>query len=185
MFEPTTDTEKEFYHNWFGAPPIDYTSKENLSILPSYNSFKDYQPTPPPEVEKYNEFFTKSEFACKHCQKQIEMDSNLISFLYDVRKTINLPIIINSGYRCEEHNLKVGGAKNSQHVLGLAADWKIKGFKGKDLERIAIANSKGRVGGIGRSDYTNYVHTDTRPNLIHLAKWCYGPNGSEIPYYDA
>ena len=32
------------------------------------------------------------------------------------------PIIINSGYRNEAVNRKVGGVKNSQHLLGQAAD---------------------------------------------------------------
>ena len=32
------------------------------------------------------------------------------------------PIIINSGFRCEAVNRRVGGVKNSQHLLGQAAD---------------------------------------------------------------
>ena len=32
------------------------------------------------------------------------------------------PIIINSGFRCEAVNRKVGGVKNSQHLIGQAAD---------------------------------------------------------------
>ena len=32
------------------------------------------------------------------------------------------PIIINSGFRCEAVNRKVGGVRNSQHLIGQAAD---------------------------------------------------------------
>ena len=32
------------------------------------------------------------------------------------------PIIINSGFRCEAVNRQVGGVKNSQHLIGQAAD---------------------------------------------------------------
>ena len=32
------------------------------------------------------------------------------------------PIIINSGFRCEEVNRQVGGVRNSQHLVGQAAD---------------------------------------------------------------
>ena len=32
------------------------------------------------------------------------------------------PIIINSGFRCDSVNRKVGGVKNSQHLFGQAAD---------------------------------------------------------------
>ena len=32
------------------------------------------------------------------------------------------PIIVNSGFRCEAVNRKVGGVRNSQHLIGQAAD---------------------------------------------------------------
>jgi putative chitinase len=32
------------------------------------------------------------------------------------------PIIINSGFRCESVNRRVGGVRNSQHLIGQAAD---------------------------------------------------------------
>lgn len=34
----------------------------------------------------------------------------------------NLPIHVSSGYRCQRLNQAVGGAKQSAHILGLAAD---------------------------------------------------------------
>ena len=39
-----------------------------------------------------------------------------------VREQLGKPIYVNSGYRCPRHNLKVGGAVNSQHMKGEAAD---------------------------------------------------------------
>ena len=38
-----------------------------------------------------------------------------------------IPIIINSGYRSEEVNMKCGGAKNSNHLTGCAVDIKCYG----------------------------------------------------------
>jgi hypothetical protein len=32
------------------------------------------------------------------------------------------PVIINSGFRCEAVNRRVGGVRNSQHLIGQAAD---------------------------------------------------------------
>ena len=32
------------------------------------------------------------------------------------------PIIVNSGFRCEAVNRQVGGVRNSQHLVGQAAD---------------------------------------------------------------
>ena len=41
-----------------------------------------------------------------------------------VRAHIDKPIFINSGYRCKELNKAVGGAENSYHTEGLAADFR-------------------------------------------------------------
>lgn len=50
-----------------------------------------------------------------------------IRFLHDklllpLRQAIGAPITINSGYRCRALNSTVGGATNSLHLWGLAAD---------------------------------------------------------------
>ena len=42
--------------------------------------------------------------------------------LESIRLYLNLPIHVNSGYRCPELNRAVGGSKTSSHVLALAAD---------------------------------------------------------------
>lgn len=42
--------------------------------------------------------------------------------LEPLRAFANQPIIIGSGYRCNQLNVKVGGAYTSQHTLGEAAD---------------------------------------------------------------
>ena len=42
--------------------------------------------------------------------------------LQPIRDTYGVPIKISSGYRCSELNKKIGGVRNSQHVLGEAAD---------------------------------------------------------------
>ena len=42
--------------------------------------------------------------------------------LEPLRSYVGKPIIISSGYRCNQLNVKVGGAYASQHTLGEAAD---------------------------------------------------------------
>ena len=42
--------------------------------------------------------------------------------LEPLRSYVGQPIIISSGYRCNQLNVKVGGAYASQHTLGEAAD---------------------------------------------------------------
>lgn len=44
------------------------------------------------------------------------------ALLEPLRQSVGHPIVVNSGYRCPELNIRVRGAKNSQHLVGEAAD---------------------------------------------------------------
>ena len=48
--------------------------------------------------------------------------TRLAALLEQVRALVGAPIVISSGYRSPALNKAVGGAANSAHVLGLAAD---------------------------------------------------------------
>ena len=48
----------------------------------------------------------------------------IMTRLDDIREAWGKPIIITSGYRCEELNKAVGGVTTSYHQLGLAVDIK-------------------------------------------------------------
>ena len=58
--------------------------------------------------------------------KSIEIIDNLCKLgdtvLDPLRTATGFPVIITSGYRCQELNSAVGGVRNSRHLLGLAAD---------------------------------------------------------------
>lgn len=60
----------------------------------------------------------------------IERNINLLvdNVLDPIRDKFCAPVIITSGYRCPRVNKLVGGANNSQHISGCAADFHIKGF---------------------------------------------------------
>lgn len=54
----------------------------------------------------------------------------LVEKILDVaREELGQPIYVNCGYRCPEVNKLVGGVKNSQHILGKAADIWAKDMK--------------------------------------------------------
>ena len=65
--------------------------------------------------------FKLSEFNCKCCGKN-EMQQIMLDRLQALRDIWGNPMIVSSGYRCEAHNKKIGGAKNSAHKLGMAVD---------------------------------------------------------------
>ena len=59
-------------------------------------------------------------------EKVIENLRNLcLEILQPLRDYVGAPVHINSGYRCKELNVAVGGVKNSQHCRGEACDIRI------------------------------------------------------------
>ena len=53
--------------------------------------------------------------------------------LQPIRDYYNLPVTVNSGFRCKKLNRRIGGSTRSQHVKGQAADIEIKGVDNYDL----------------------------------------------------
>lgn len=112
------------------------------------------------------ENFSINEF---HCKDGTPVPSELFANIKElaenlqvIRDFIGIPILILSAYRSPKHNKKVGGAKNSQHLQGKAADLKTK-LKPKDLYNIiSDLIDKGLVkqGGLGL--YDTFVHYDIR-----------------------
>jgi uncharacterized protein YcbK (DUF882 family) len=80
-----------------------------------------------------------------------------------IRNEVKLPVSIASGYRSPEHNAKVKGARNSQHLIGTAADIKVQGMSPLSVSRVIerlIQEGKIKEGGIGI--YNTWVHYDIR-----------------------
>jgi uncharacterized protein YcbK (DUF882 family) len=68
------------------------------------------------------------------------------------------PIHISSGVRCEEYNLRIGGATDSQHLAGRALDLRCPQEIGLE-EFWAICEEEAGLGGCGR--YPWGAHVDT------------------------
>ena len=127
---------------------------------------------------KQNPYFKEVEFKCK-CGK-CELPSNvpsdeLIDILCEIRNHFDKPLIINSAYRCSEHNAKVGGAKHSQHTVGSAVDFTIKGIPTEEVYKYVIQVYGERPLGIAvkrnKEDvFKGFVHLDTRGKK---ARWEY------------
>ena len=56
------------------------------------------------------------------CDAISNLDDLVTNVLDRLRSEWGRPIIVTSGYRCKELNAAVGGARNSQHLKGQAAD---------------------------------------------------------------
>jgi len=83
-----------------------------------------------------------------------------------LRKHLGQPIRVTSGFRSREHNRKIGGAVNSFHVLGMAADIQVAKMKPEDVAKaieLLIKEGKMKEGGIGiYKTWTHYDHRGTK-----------------------
>lgn len=109
-------------------------------------------------MEKTLKYFTEKELACKCCG----VDKTTPEFkekLDELRELYGKPLIVNSAYRCPKHNAEVGGVKNSQHLLGIAAD--IKDVS-KDFRDLAYSLGWTLI------EYKRFTHIDRRENQIRI-----------------
>ncbi len=115
--------------------------------------------------------FVSNEFDCPCVDCRVTLvDKILVSQLEAMRTLLGSKLQVTSGYRCQDYQdqLALRGyetAKNSQHLLGKAADVTNGVATGVELEEIAR-----RVGftsvGVGK----HFVHLDLRPGY---RRWAY------------
>jgi zinc D-Ala-D-Ala carboxypeptidase len=65
--------------------------------------------------------FDLDEFACPCCGRN-EISPPFVGLLDQARELVGVPFRVSSGYRCQAHNRQVGGVRDSEHLVGLAAD---------------------------------------------------------------
>lgn len=128
-----------------------------------------------------SEHFTDAELRC-HCPCQVNgCKQELVDALEQFRALVGKPVIVNDAYRCPEHNAAVGGVPDSEHVQGIAADIRVEGMTGGEME--AAAMKCHLIMAIGRSDSPAYVHIDTRPMTRGRALWAYDAHGKWCAYF--
>ena len=106
--------------------------------------------------------FESTEFDCKCKNKTCsttEIDPKLVEYLQKIRDYFGKSVTINSAYRCDKHNKSIGGASQSKHKYGQAADIKVSGVK-----PLKVAQYAEFIGVKGIGQYSNFVHIDTRTN---------------------
>jgi uncharacterized protein YcbK (DUF882 family) len=104
---------------------------------------------------KVSRNFTLGELASKDGSNIVLLHPALILALQTIRDHVGKPIRINSAFRSPTHNKAIGGASNSLHTLGLAADIVIDGMT--PIEVASLASDMG-LGGI--KAYPTFTHID-------------------------
>lgn len=97
------------------------------------------------------------------------MSDKLIMMLDEARKDFGRPMRINSGYRTEAHNKKVGGVADSPHMAGVAADIKINNSRDRHDLIVSLLKSNFNRIGIGK----NFIHVDIDETKDPDVIWLY------------
>ena len=128
---------------------------------------------------KITEHLWSSEFNCKDKDKTPYPANWLYNNLHPlcaaleiIRAITGQTMTINSGYRTPEYNKRIGGAKRSKHMKGIAADFRLKGITPAKL--FPILNRFQRIGVLpkgGLHAYATFIHLDIAGSL---RRW---PNG--------
>ena len=116
--------------------------------------------------------FSRSEMACQCCGRLHEGNMlKLCEWLEKLREVYG-PMLVNSGHRCPERNVRVGGAWNSQHLESLAADILVN----RDSDRYKLVELGLHWGARGVGIGKSIVHFDLRSPAIKVM-WVYPVRG--------
>lgn len=111
--------------------------------------------------------FSPRELACKGTGS-ILINEDALDKLQALRTTLGKPLLITSAYRSPEHNRRVGGAKNSYHMQGVAFDVRMENQDPHEFE--AAARAAGFTG-IGYYPKSGFMHIDTGPARTWGTPW--------------
>ena len=103
--------------------------------------------------------FKVSEFKCNDGSDTVLISDKLVGLLQNIRDHFGAAVTINSAYRTESYNKKIGGATKSQHVNGTAADIVVKGATPLEVAQY-VEHIMPDSGGIGV--YQSFTHVDVR-----------------------
>jgi len=107
--------------------------------------------------------FKVREFACKDGSDYILIDHRLVDLLEKIRNHFGRPVHITSAYRNPSYNRQIGGASDSQHCKGTAADITVSGVSPSEVYKYAHQICKGGVG-----KYSGFTHVDVRD---YYSRW--------------
>lgn len=119
--------------------------------------------------EKYK-YFSRDEFDSPDLEGSgNSMNPDFLDMLTKAREIANIPFKINSGYRTEEHNKKVGGKPRSAHTGGFAADISCTDSVSRHKILNALIDAGFNRIGVAKT----FIHCDNSPSLAQNVIWVY------------
>lgn len=112
-------------------------------------------------AKKLSTNFKVSEFACKDGSDAVLVAPRLVMVLQSIRSHFGKAVTITSAYRTPAYNAKVGGAAQSQHCYGTAADITVSGVSAAQVAAYARSILPD-WGGVGVYTKQGFTHVDVR-----------------------
>lgn len=106
-------------------------------------------------------YFKESEFRMGGMVVFDKMSGAFLHKLDVLRGLCGFPFILNSTYRSPEYNASIGGASNSKHMEGIAAD-----IACSDSKQRAILVKHALDLGLSVGVYKTFVHVDNREGQL-------------------
>lgn len=100
---------------------------------------------------------------------ELNMNEEFLQRLDEAREYAGIPFIINSAWRSEEENKRVGGKPNSSHLKGLAVDIKATNSRQRGLILDALRSVGFDRIGIGKT----FIHVDMDFDKDQDVTWLY------------
>ena len=102
--------------------------------------------------------FDREEFECSCGCGFDTVDVVLLNALEAIRETCG-PVRVTSGCRCADYNQSIGGAVNSQHKKGRAADIQLSTTSPSEVAELASQL------GMSVGSYSTFTHVDSRTGV--------------------
>lgn len=114
-------------------------------------------------------YFKQWELKCRCGCGLYNITEEMEETLDAVRELAGVPMVVNSGCRCEEHNRDVKGSPTSSHLKGIAVDIKADNNADRDAILYALYKLNIRRVGIAKS----FIHFDIDYSKTRERCWVY------------
>ncbi|RAL26720.1 D-Ala-D-Ala carboxypeptidase family metallohydrolase [Thermoflavimicrobium daqui] len=159
QFGPGTEAAVKRFQKAYGLTPDGIVGPDTQAKL---NALED--------ADGSTKHFNWSEFYSKDGSKFTGGKVNEQTVKENVRRTMwklealrkkagDRPVTVNSGFRSIKHNQNVGGASNSQHQYGIAADIRIDGYTVSQLFQLGKTCG---FSGLLTYEAKGFLHVDSR-----------------------
>ena len=115
--------------------------------------------------------FSRDEFACQCGCGTNEIHDSVIDFCQQIRDFLGGPIIITSGFRCDNHPVERAKTKPGTHAQGLAADIACSHTDARKILEYVLSERQGGVG-VHQKGQGRFIHVDISPERTGLL-WTY------------